>query len=110
MDPLKVFSARDLRLRSGELLQEAEDGRLSILTKRGRPAILAVPFDERLLRYGVHRAVALDLFEQGQVGLAQGARIAGVSAEDFVALLGEAGVDAVKYSPGDLEQELQTAL
>ena len=102
MDPLNVFSARDLRLRSGDLLHEAEAGRLALITKDGRPAILAVPFNDRLLQHGVHRAIALDLFEQGKVGLTQGARLAGLSAEDFVALLGEAGVAAVQYDPKEI--------
>ena len=56
------FSVRELRQRSGELLRNAEDGRLAVVTKRGRPTILAVPFDDRLLDVGVHRALALQLF------------------------------------------------
>ena len=69
MGSLNVFSARDVRQRSGELLSDAEDGRLAIITKHGRPAILAVPFDERLVEMGVHRAMALHLFEQRLVTL-----------------------------------------
>ena len=57
MTKLDVFSARDLRQRSGELLREAEEGRLSLITKHGRPAILALPFDERLLQHGETEAV-----------------------------------------------------
>ena len=49
MLPLDVFSVRDLRNRSGDLLRDAEAGRISLITKHGRPVILAVPFDERLL-------------------------------------------------------------
>jgi len=108
MDPLDVFTIRDLRQRSGELVREAEEGRLSLITKHGRPAILALPFDERLLSFGVNRALALHLVEAGQVSLSQGARIAGLSLEDFIALLGQAGVTAVDYDAEELEQELAT--
>lgn len=108
MEPLAVFTVRDLRLRSGDLVREAEEGRLSLITKHGRPAILALPFDERLLSYGVNRALALHLVEAGQVSLPQGARIAGLSLEDFIALLGQAGVVAVDYVAEELEQELAT--
>lgn len=109
MEPLNVFSARDLRLRSGELLDEAAAGRVALITKHGRPAFLAVPFDDRLLRYGLHRAMALHLFESGHMGLAQAARLAGLSAEDFIVLLGEAGIPAASYPPNELEQELKAA-
>ncbi len=104
------FSVRDLRQRSGELLRNAENGQLAMITKHGRPTILAVPFDDRLLEAGVHRALALHLFEQGQLTLAQAAKVASVSVEDFMQVLGEAGVTAVDYPPSELEDDLRTAL
>ncbi|MGB1110883.1 MAG: type II toxin-antitoxin system prevent-host-death family antitoxin, partial [Gammaproteobacteria bacterium] len=87
-----VFSARDLRNRSGELLKEAEAGRISLITKHGRPVIVAVPFDQRLLDLGVERAMALDLFEAGTVSLAKAAKIAGLDLETFIELVGEMGL------------------
>ncbi|WP_254045320.1 type II toxin-antitoxin system prevent-host-death family antitoxin [Thiohalocapsa sp. ML1] len=86
MEPLDVFSVRDLRTRSGDLLKDAEAGQLAIITKHGRPAILAVPFDQRLLQQGVHRALALALFEQRRVTLAQAAKLAGLSLDAFMDL------------------------
>ena len=98
-----------MRQRSGELLRDAADGRLALITKHGRPAILAVPFDERLLEIGVHRALALRLFEQRHLSLAQSARVAGVPPEEFIVLLGEAGIAAVDYPPQELDDEVQAA-
>lgn len=109
-NPLTVFSARDLRNRSGELLREAESGQLSLVTKHGRPAFLAVPFTERLLLEGVHRGLALALFEAGQVTLGQGAKLAGLSTEGFIELLGDSGVAAASYPPEELDDELERAL
>ena len=105
-----VFSMRDLRQRSGELIKEAEDGHLALITKHGRPAILAVPFDDRLLKLGVHRTLALRLFEQRHLTLVQAARLAGMTAEEFMNLLGEAGVPAVDYPPEELKDEISAAL
>ena len=105
-----VFSMRDLRQRSGELIKEAEDGHLALITKHGRPAILAVPFDDRLLELGVHRTLALRLFEQRHLTLVQAARLAGMTAEEFMNLLGEAGVPAVDYPPEELKDEISAAL
>lgn len=90
-------------------MQDAERGRLSLITKNGRPVILAVPFDERLLDHGVHRMMALHLFESGQMTLAQSARIAGLSIAEFIELLGLMGIPAVDYPPEDLEKELEAA-
>ncbi|MEA2695442.1 MAG: hypothetical protein QOJ16_4829 [Acidobacteriota bacterium] len=107
MEPLDIFTVRDLRQRSGELLREAEEGRLTIITKHGRPAILALPFDERLLAHGVNRALALHLFEAGQVSLVQAAKIGSLSLEDFIELLGQAGIPAVDYDPAELAEEIE---
>lgn len=104
------FSVRDLRQRSGELLRNAEDGHLSIVTKHGRPTILAVPFDDRLLDAGVHRALALQLFEQRHLTLAQAAKVADLGVEDFMDVLNKAGVAAVDYPQSEIDGELSSAL
>lgn len=109
MKPLRVFTIQDLGERSEDLVRDAEQGRLSLITKDGRPAILAVPFDERLLAQGVHRAMAMSLFEAGQIRLGQGARLADQSLEEFITLLGAAGIPVVDYPPEDLDRELEVA-
>jgi prevent-host-death family protein len=109
MDPLDVFSVRDLRQRSGDLLKDAENGHVALITKHGRPAILAVPFDTRLLDLGVHRALALHLFEHRHVTLAQAAKLAAVTVEEFVEILSQAGVPAVDYPPDEIDGELSAA-
>ncbi len=62
MKPLGVFSARDLRNRSGSLLKDAEEGRMSLITKHGRPAALVAPFDAQLLELGAHRHLAVRVY------------------------------------------------
>lgn len=110
MDSPAVFSDRDLRQRSAELLRNAEDGRFAVVTKHGRPAILAVPFDDRLLEVGVYRALAVRLFEQRHLTLAQAAKVADLRVEEFMELLEQSGVAAVSYPPSELDDELRTAL
>lgn len=106
---LDVFTARELRNRSGELLRDAEEGRLSLITKHGRPTILAIPFGKRLLDEGLHRTIAASLFERGLATLAQAARLANLSLEAFVELLGELDIPAVDYPAEELVEELELA-
>lgn len=107
MEQFDIFTVRDLRERTGDLLRDAEAGRLALITKHGRPAFLAVPFDERLLIYGVNRAMAMHLYEKGLVTLSQAARISALSVEDFLDLLNEVGIPAVDYPPEDLDDEVE---
>ena len=110
MDSVATFSVRDLRQRSAELLRTAEEGRLAIVTKHGRPTILAVPFDHRLLDVGVHRVLAMRLFEQRHLTLAQAAKVADLDVEDFIELLEHYGAAAVSYPASELDDELRTVL
>jgi prevent-host-death family protein len=109
MEPLEVFTSQDLSERSEDLLRDAEQGRLALVTKNGRPVFVAVPFDEKLLAHGIDRAMAISLFEAGQVSLGQGARLAGLSLEEFIELLGKLAIPVVNYPPEDLEKELEVA-
>lgn len=103
---LEVFSVRDLRLRSSELVREAEAGQVSVITKRGKPAVVAVPFGSRLVDLGLDKDLALALFEQGLITLAKAAKLAGVTQDVFMDLMAEAGSVAVDYPPEELTDEL----
>lgn len=102
---MDIFTVRDLRSRTGQLLKDAENGKLALVTKHGRPAFLAVPFSDQLIRYGVNRAMALSLFQDGLVTMGQAAKIAGLSQESFIELLGETEIAAVAYSADELDAE-----
>lgn len=54
MEPIDIFTVRELRQRTGDLIRNAESGRLALITKHGRPTFVAVSFDERLLKLGVN--------------------------------------------------------
>ena len=61
-----LFSARDLSDRSGKRLGAASMGELSLITKYGEPVILAaVHFNRQVIQLGLHKCLALNLFETG---------------------------------------------
>lgn len=104
---MDTFTVRDLRERTGELIRDAEAGKLSLVTKHGRPVFLAVPFDETLVREGLPVSLAFRLFDQEIVTLGQGARLAGMSVSEFIDQLGAVHIPVVRYAPGELEGEVE---
>jgi len=104
---VETFNIRDLRQRTGDLVRAAEGGRLSVVTKHGRPVFVALPMSDRLLASGVHQALAIHLFEAGVLSLSKAARLAEISAERFIDLLGASGIDAAAYEPGEVGDELR---
>ena len=105
MNAMDAYSVRDLRNHSSRLMKDADEGRLSIITKRGKPAILAIPFDEQSLRLGLDKDLALRLFENGSVTLSKAARIAGLPVSAFMDLLSRFDIPTVDYPAGELEDE-----
>lgn len=110
MRDISVFSVRDLRLSSSELVREAEAGQVSIITKRGKPAVLALPFGSRLLEMGVDKDLALALFERRLITMAKAAKLAGVTQDVFMDLVAEGGLVAVDYPVEELADELRVEI
>ena len=103
---LDTFSVRDLRERTGELVRNAEAGRLSIVAKHGHPLFVAVPLDEHLLESGVAVALACRLFAEKVLGLGKAARLANLPIEALIERLGAMGIAVADYPPEEIEGEL----
>lgn len=103
---MEIFTVRDLRERTGELIRRAEAGKLFVITKLGNPVFIAVPFDNALLTSGVRTSLAIKLFDDGALTLAQAAKLAGIGFEGMIELTGAAGVAVVQQRPAELDDEL----
>ena len=103
---MKSFTVRDLRVRTGELIKCAAAGKLSVVTKDGKPVFVAVPFDDALLESGVRFSLAIKLFNDGSITLTQAAKLAGLGTEEMIECAGAAGVAVVQQTPEELDHEL----
>jgi predicted HTH domain antitoxin len=104
MDTLTVD---DLKARPERLLADAARGEAALIVDEGRPLLFALPVDETLLTYGARLALAVRLFEQEVIGLEGAARMAGLTQSEMVDHLGALKISLVRYSPGELEEEIQ---
>lgn len=104
---MDVFTIRDLRERTIDLIRAAEAGKLSLVTKHGQPVFLAVPFDETLVKEGVRIDLAIKLFDENVLSTGQAAKLAGVPLAEFLKICSERGVPVVRYEPSEIEEELK---
>jgi prevent-host-death family protein len=104
---MEAFSVRDLRERSGDLVRQAEQGRLSLVSKHGHPLFVAVPLDEHLLEYGVEVALACRLVAEKVVSVGKGAKLARLPLATFLERLGAMGIAAVDYPADEIDAELE---
>ena len=104
---METFTIRDLREHTGALIHDAEAGKLSLITKHGRPIFVAVPFSEELLELGLASAFAVKLYKEGSLPLGKAAKLANCSQEAFIERLGMLGIAAVDYPPSEINQEIK---
>lgn len=104
---MDTFTVRDLREHTGALIHDAEAGKLSLVTKRGRPVFLAVPFSQDLIEMGLRPALAMMLYQEEVLTIEKAAKLADQSIESFIERLGKLGVSAVNYSASELPKELK---
>lgn len=106
MQAVDTFTIRDLRERTGDLARDAEAGRLSLITKHGRPLFLALPFSQELLEKGAGFALALQLFSEGMITAARASKIANIPLADFLSDISMMDIPVVDYDPNEIDQEL----
>ncbi len=104
---MQTFNLPQLAEHSADLAREAKAGHLSLITEQGRPLCVNVPFDEHLLRTGVHVALAVHLFQSGALTPGRAAALAGMSYPEFLEYVSALGIPVVDYDPAELEQELK---
>jgi antitoxin (DNA-binding transcriptional repressor) of toxin-antitoxin stability system len=91
---------------TGELVRNAESGKVSVVSKHGKPLFIAVPFDETLLSAGVNVALADKLVFAGDLSVGAGAKLATMAYADYLAHLGRQGYSMISPDIG-LEDELR---
>ena len=101
------FGIRNLRENIGSYAAQAEAGEISIITRNGTPLTVNIPFDDTLLKLGVHKALAVKLYQEGVLTLNKAARLAEMPMDKFVAVLGSVGITVFSYDVDDVQRELE---
>lgn len=104
---MDTFSVRDLREHTGDLIRDAENGKLSLVTKRGQPVFLAVPFTEELIELGLRPTLAISLYKESALSLGKAARFSNQSVATFIQLLGKLGIPVVDYPIDEVIEDLK---
>jgi len=102
---MQAFTIRELRDHTGELVCEAESGRLSGIPEHGQGIFVGVPLDESLLGQGVTVALGTRLFDEEAISLGKAARLAGMGVAQFMDHLGRL-IPIARPGPDELEGEI----
>ena len=91
---MSSYSSRDLRENPGDMLRDLAAGGSPVITLRGRPVGVVVPF-ESVLEGGARLGLAGRLLESGAISLGTAASIAGRSVEEMIEAAGRLGLEDV---------------
>jgi len=97
---MQYFGIRDLREKIGDYTHEADAGVISVISRNGKPLTVNIPFNEQLIELGVHKALAIKMYEEEILTLNKAARYAGVKTDEFIKMLGCVGLSVL----GDADQ------
>ena len=103
---MHTLTADELQRRPSQLLDDAERGELSVVTRDGAPVLLAVPLGRHLEQPEVRVELAVHLFDQEQISLGVAARIAGLPMADMMEELGRRRIAVIRTTAAELEREL----
>lgn len=67
---------------------------------------MAVPFDDAVLKSGVHVVVVVKLFDEEHISLGKAARMADMSVAEFMEHLASLNIPVARPKQKELEQEL----
>jgi predicted HTH domain antitoxin len=104
---MHTYPLSELTQHRADVLNDSQSGQLAVVTDEGRPIFLAVPFDEAMVKHGLNLDLAIKLYDEDVLSLGRAAELAGMNRIDFMNLLGEIGIPVVRYSPEELQQELE---
>jgi predicted HTH domain antitoxin len=79
---------------------------VSLLTKRGHPIGIALPWDDAMFENGYRQTVLIDGYKEGNLSLSQLARALEMTTEDALEMVGKLGISMID---GDLEDEILMA-
>jgi len=92
---MQYFGIRDLREKIGDFAHEAEAGAISVIPRNGTPLTVNIPFDDMLIDLGAHKSLAIKFYQEEILTLNKAARFAGVKTDEFIAMLGSAGISVL---------------
>lgn len=102
---MDIIGIKELQTNPGKLSQSLIKNEYMLITRRGKPLGVALPFTSQLMESGLKNWMALKAFQEGDLSLGQLANALGKNKHETLALLGELNIPFADY---DLQEDLDT--
>lgn len=100
---MNIIGIKELQTNPGKLSQSFGNDEYLLITRRGKPVGVALPFSSGLMEHGLQPWMALKAFENGDLSLGQLAESLGKNKADTMEMLGQLKIPVASY---DLQEDL----
>ncbi len=97
---------KELKDNPSILTKAAEDGELSIVTKRGKPIGIMLPWSDEIMARGYKEALSFEAYKSGFLTLSQLADAIKVTKADALEMLGLMNIAYIDHSSDEINEEL----
>lgn len=102
---MNVIGIKELQTNPGKLSHSLQNNEYMLITRRGEPLGVALPFNDKLLENGLKNWMALKAFQTGDLSLGQLGKVFGKNKHEMLDMLGALNIPFADY---DLAEDLQT--
>lgn len=102
---MNTIGIKELQTNPAKLSKTLLADEYMLITRRGEPLGVALPFDNNLMENGLKRWMSLKAFQNGDISLGQLAKTLGMNKHEALDLLGELNIPFADY---DLSEDLET--
>lgn len=97
---------KELKDNPSMLTRAAEDGELSILTKRGKPIGIMLPWSDEIMVKGYKEALSFEAYKNGLLTLSQLSEIIKKDKAETLQILGKMNIAYIDHQKTDIDEEL----
>lgn len=102
---MNVIGIKELQSNPGKLSHCLQNDEYLLITRRGEPLGVALPFSTQLMENGLKSWMSLKAFQTGDLSLGQLGKVLGKNKHETLELLGQLNIPLADY---DLQEDLQT--
>lgn len=102
---MHTIGIKELQTNPGKLTKSLVDDEYLLITRRGQPLGIALPFTEKLMENGLKPWMALKAFQEGDLSLGQLSAVFNKNKIEMIETLATLNIPLADY---DLDEDLQS--
>lgn len=104
---MQTVSIRELQTNPAKLTKYLADNESVFVTKHGVPIGITMPLGEDLLSIGIKKAVALELYKNGNISMGKCAELLNLSKQEMIKLFEDLKISWIEDNEAILKDEIK---